>query len=89
MIKKEITAGKLVIKEVKTLTPKWGKKDFCAYDNGYVAARSKMRDKMDKCFCCGGKFLVNKDIVSLVCFDCGVGNKVLCDKCYAELGIDE
>lgn len=85
MVKKEITGGKLHIVTTKNLTAMWGKKDFCIYDDNFVRARKNMQDKLNRCFCCDRLFQVNKEKVSLVNFNCRVGNKCVCNDCFEKL----
>ena len=38
------------------------------------------KKKKKTCFCCGHKFQP-EDLISVACFDKGVGNRLLCQKC--------
>lgn len=84
-IKREIKNGSLVIVETKKLTPMWGKNDFSMYNDDFVRARSRMRDKMNRCYCCDRPFQINQEMVHLVHFNNGVGNKLVCSDCFSKL----
>lgn len=82
MKKKTITSdGKLKIVETKTLTAQWVKLDFVLYDDGFKAMRDKMSEKFNRCFACDWPFQLNKEKMSLACFNYGAGNKPLCRDC--------
>lgn len=85
---KEIANGKLTVKTVKSLSAKWGIKDFIEYNDDFVRARSGMKDKLDRCYCCNLPFQINEEKVNLVCFT-EVGNKTVCADCFEKLNFQD
>lgn len=91
MLTKTIENGKLRVVEDKTLNPAWGKENFSNYNEQFKKARSGMKDKMNRCYCCDWPFQVSGEgeNVNLVHFNYGVGNKLVCDDCFKELKFEQ
>jgi viroplasmin and RNaseH domain-containing protein len=64
-------------------TANWVKFDFVTYDEGFIRGRSRMKDKLDKCFGCNSKLKIG-DKVNLANFG-KHGNKVLCFTCAKDI----
>ena len=63
--------------------PLWIKKEFLPYDEVFRAARSRMKEKLNKCQKCKRPF-EEGEMMALACFK-KKGNKPLCRKCADEL----
>lgn len=84
MIETKIVDGAVIVVERKKHVALWGRKDFAPYNDDFKRARSRMLDKLDRCFCCDWPFQLNKEHVNLVSFT-GVGNKCVCADCFSKL----
>jgi hypothetical protein len=69
--------------KVTIYTAKWVKFNFVTYDEGFIKGRSRMRDKLDKCFGCNLRLKIGSK-VNLASFG-KHGNKVLCFTCASDI----
>ena len=85
----EITEpGKVVITTTKSLAVDWHKPEFTRMTEDFKRARSRFKEKFNRCFTCDWPFQVgdggNGEVMNIVCFK-GEGSKPLCTDCYEEL----